>query len=140
MANVTFTKSGPEAPAQSVNVEIPAQNIPSKAAPGLPPIQTIVIIAVVCAVVAWGLVQTVKQTVRGFYRASGRKGDPWWLAGGLRFVSIVFGALCGWLLFDPMGAAGSRWWGCAIGASGGALATIIVQQIKTRIRGGKNAG
>lgn len=135
MASVTITKGEPGAPDQTVSVEIPQQHIPSKAGEGLPPISSIALIASLSAVVSWGFVQSVKQGVRNFRKAKKKKGDPWWLSSVLRILSVGLGAFAGWLLFDPMGVDGLRYWGLAIGGSGGALATIIVQQIKSKIRG-----
>ena len=136
MANVTITKTNANVPGQKVEVSIPQNTVTPPGGPGhsLPPIHTIALIATLSAVIAWGVVQTAKQGVRG-YRKSKGKGDPWFLPALLRALSIGIGALAGWLLFDPMGADGVKWWGAVIGGSGGALATIIVQQIKSKIRG-----
>jgi len=137
MATVTVTKSGPNVnvPGQTIEVSVPQHTSPPASAHSLPSAQSIALIACLSAVIAWGVVQAFKQGVTGYRKAKKKPGSPWWLSSALRAMSIIIGALAGWLLFDPMGATGVDYWGLAIGGSGGALATIIVQQIKSRIKG-----
>ena len=134
MARVTLTKT--TAPGQTVEVSLPQNSVTPPSAPehSFPSVSAIIMIGALSAVIAWGIVQTIKTGAKGWTRAKQRP-EPWYLAAVLRGLSIVVGALAGWLLFDPMGAGGVVWWGAVIGGGGGALATIIVQQIKAKIRG-----
>ena len=135
MATVTLTKTNTSPPNQTIEVTVPQHTSPGTSEGGsLPPIHDIALIACLSAVIAWGVVQAVKQGFQGYSKQSS-KPEPWWVASLLRALAILVGALTGWLLFDPMGASGVRHWGLVIGGSGGALATIIVAAIKKRIKG-----
>ena len=110
MANVTITKTS-NVPGQTIEVTVPQEIASPEPDQGhsVPSVHNIALIAVLAAVVAWGIVQVVKTGVKGYRSSKKKKGSPWWLSASLRGLSIGVGALAGWLLFDPMGADGVKY-------------------------------
>jgi len=136
--SVNITKTGGSAPKeQTINVTVAPQD--GADAPTLPATSNLILIAGVAAVVAWGVTQIVKAGVRGFTKSKKKTEDPWWLSMALRLTSCVVGGCAGLALFSPLEMSGAVEWGVAVGAGGGALATVIVAAIKSRIRGAGNA-
>jgi len=52
----------------------------------------------------------------------------------LRVLSMVVGAGVGVALYMPLWGDGAWTWGSAIGSGGGALATVIVAVVRSRIK------
>jgi hypothetical protein len=99
----------------------------------LPDYQTILTLGVIVAVAVWGLVEVIKLFFKGWKKTHDGK-TPWFWAGGLRLVALGAGAGAGTALYGSLGGAGAGWpWGSAIGLGAGALCTIIVGVVKSRI-------
>lgn len=135
--SVTITKGGSAPSEQTINVTVQKEEAHQHSS--LPETANLVLIASVSAVVAWGITQAIKSGVRGYARSKGKRKDPWWLTMALRLTSCGVGATAGYALFHPLDIAGASAWGAAVGAGGGALATVIVAALKARIRGAGNA-
>ena len=99
----------------------------------LPDWTTLAILAAVTAVAVWGIIETAKTFLAGWREKT--KGDrPWDWSGGLRLSAMVLGGCIGTALYGVLGMVGTGWpWGTAIGAGAGALCTLIVAVIKSRL-------
>lgn len=92
----------------------------------LPTLTQVMTLGALAAIVAWGVTLVPALAMRGWV-ARAHRVDPWWWTAGLRALSLVVGALVGWI-------GGDSDWGAIIGAGGGALCTVIVAVVKARIR------
>jgi len=97
----------------------------------LPSWDTITILVVVTAVIAYGLTWVARGFLQGWEKAMHAKA-AWFWNGTIRLLSVLLGSGTGALLLTSLG--GLCAWGAAIGAGGGALSTAVVAVVKKRIR------
>lgn len=76
-------------------------------------------------VVAAGVTEAAKRSLRGWLRSRHQR-DPWWWQGLWRVVPMLIGGLVGWALWGAP-------WGCAIGTAGGALSAVIYRVAGSRV-------
>ena len=89
-------------------------NLPSK--------DIIVYMIAVSAIVSYAIVEIIKKAIDGLQKVGKLKQELWWHRSLCRLVSIVTGALAGFVIFDISGLF--------IGASSGAINTTIVALVK----------
>ncbi len=104
----------------------------------LPSWQNIALVVGATAFLSFGTAQMAKTFARGYAIQHAFHHHPWWWEGALRGLSILVGAVSGWILWEQMPGCdecGGDAWGVVLGAASGAGCTFIVAAIKARISG-----
>lgn len=99
----------------------------------VPSFNEIVTLGVVTACATSAFVQLAKPVVKAHWEGITSRT-------ALRLLSVVCGAFFGHALFAAIVESGEGWpWGTSIGVGAGSLATIIVAQVKKKIKNEANS-
>ncbi len=115
---------------QTITVEPGQQTSPSTVVTP-PTTGDIVIFGSVCAVISYGLTQVCKSFVRDLVSKGHKK--PWYYVTLIRFLAILFGGICGWLMRSSFGPF-SPSFAVGVGCAAGVLSTAIVAAVKAKIK------